>query len=164
MIDINDRTLYQLCTVKSYPCTVRFVHPGMRIYDRNRQNIVITSEDNCFLVTGPAGEREVYNESDFLSGFDFPTDEKNRKKLLKGKVFKIKARQGTGKCWYLRIPADERFTIYSDKGIIQGNIHDCSIEHAQGDCVICPIAADGGPNMKLKTLMNGMVFNERYDT
>ncbi len=163
MTDIHNRSLYRQATVKDYACTVKVVHPGIRVYDRNRQRIVITTEKDCFLVTGPAGEREVYNEEDFMAGFDFPKDEKSRKKLMKGKLYKIKARAGTGKLWYLRVPSHERFTVYTLSGaVIQGNVSDYSVDHANGDCAICPVGMDGGPDMAKMTVMNGKVFCERY--
>ena len=86
-------------------------------------------------MTGPAGEKEVYTEDEFNTLFDFPDDEKQRKKLMKGKLFKIKANSGTAKTFYLRVPADERFAVYAKDGsVIQGNVADSLARKTQIFC------------------------------
>ena len=163
MTDINNPTLYHMASTVDYPCSVKVVSPGMRIYNRNTQKVITTSDVLRFLVTGPAGEKQVYTEEEFNTLFDFPDDEKQKKKLMKGKLFKIKASSGTAKTFYLRVPAEERFTIYAKDGsVIQGNVADYSVDHGEGDCVICPAKEDGSPDLDDKSMMNGQVFKERY--
>ncbi len=163
MTDIKDASLYKVGTVRDYPCSIKYAHPGLRVFNRNTQKMVVTTEDLCYVVTGPAGEREVYNENGILEGFNFTIDEKKKKKLLKGKVFKITARPGTGKVMYLRIPPEERFVVYDEVGVIQGNVVDFTVDHADGDCVICPALADNTPDLEHMSMMNGKVFKERYE-
>ena len=162
MTDIKDATLYQQATARDYPCGVKWAHPGMNIYNRNTQKVVVTTDELCYIVTSAVGDKQVYNEEQFTEDFVLPLDDKTKKKLQKGKLYKTTARPGSAKVMYLRVPADERFTVYNEEGLIQGNVVDFTVDHAEGDVVICPVADDGGPDLEHMSMMNGKVFNEKY--
>ena len=163
MIDIADSSLYHRCTIKAHNATVRMVRPGAKVYDRSRQRITTTTEQRRLVVVGPVGERVVYGEQEFQQYYDLLLDEKTMKKLHRGKIFKIKSKEGAEAGYFLRIPPEEPFLLYDEIGApVEGNTQNFMLNHAEGDCILCPAAPGGGPDLTKPHLVNGEVFSARY--
>ncbi len=163
MINIADRTLYKNCALKEHKVQARKVRVGARVYDRSRQRIVVTTPERRVVVTGPCGERLVYTDDEFLALYSLDMNEKIKKKFDKGKLFKVNAITGAGRMMYLRVPAEQQFLLYDEIGSpVIGNSRNFTLDHAEGDCIVCPIAPDGGPDLSQPRLINGKDFIERY--
>ena len=163
MVDLANRSLYRQCAMKEHKVAARLVRVGARVYDRSKQRIVITTPERRLVVTGPSGERVVYTEEEFLENYHLDLDDKAKKKFYKGKMFKVDAKEGAGMMFYLRVPADEQFILYDEIGSpVVGNARNFALDHGEGDCIICPKAGDGGPDLSRPHLINGRVFAEKY--
>ena len=163
MTDITNVRLYKRCTIKKHDAKVRMVRVGARVYDRSKQRICVTTEDRRYVVIGPVGERVVYSEQELLENYSIELTDKIRKKLAHGKMLKITANEGTDAGYFLRIPAEETFLLYDEIGApVEGNTSNFALNHAEGDCIMCPVGPDGGPDLSKPRLMNGEVFSARY--
>lgn len=165
MVRIDDRTLYRRCSIKSHEATAQMVRVGARVYDRSKQRVIITTPERRIVVTGPCKERCVYSEEEFVTYYAFDmNDQKKAKKLNKGKVMKVTANEGAGNMYFLRVPANEQFLLYDEFGApVIGNARNFALDHAEGDCIICPVAADGGPDLSQPHLVIGKDFSEKYN-
>ena len=163
MVNIADRSLYRVCSLKEHQAQVRLVRVGARVYDRSKQRIVITTPERRVVVTGPSGERVVYTEDEFLESYQLSMDEKTRKKFDKGKMFKVDAKEGAEMMYFLRVPAEQQFILYDEMGSpVVGNARNFALDHGEGDCIVCPRAYEGGPDLTKPRLINGRDFTEKF--
>ncbi len=172
-MDFNVKENYRPCHKIAYNCTVKKHGKDERIYDRNSQKILLTTEEECYIVTGPAGERAIYTEEDFLKHFELvykkekdteKKKEKRLKALRKGKLFKATANEEREIFYFWRIPEEEMFVFYDDEGkpTIGNDQSNCSLVHNDGDCIMCPSDERGEPDLSKKHVVNGELFDIRF--